>query len=144
MEQYGLAQYSLNIIQGEQSDSVLRLNYRLSQITNSREDEKKKIMEMSAQITDLNSRLSDYTRLETMSSDVSREMKALFPQVKTISLSRVVEANRDTSATRRFVAAIISLDGRKRMTPEDTKRLHDWLQTRVKADSLAVYSSSTR
>ena len=144
MEQYGLAQYSLNIIQGEQSDSVLRLNYRLSQINNSREDEKKKIMEMSAQITDLNSRLSDYTRLETMSSDVSREMKALFPQVKTISLSRVVEANRDTSATRRFVAAIISLDGRKRMTPEDTKRLHDWLQTRVKADSLAVYSSSTR
>ena len=144
MEQYGLAQYSLNIIQGEQSDSVLRLNYRLSQINNSREDEKKKIMEMSAQITDLNSRLSDYTRLETMSSDVSREMKALFPQVKTISLSRVVEANRDTSATRRFVAAIISLDGRKRMTPEDTKKLHDWLQTRVKADSLAVYSSSTR
>ena len=144
MEQYGLAQYSLNIIQGEQSDSVLRLNYRLSQINNSREDEKKKIMEMSAQITDLNSRLSDYTRLETMSSDVSREMKALFPQVKTISLSRVVEANRDTSATRRFVAAIISLDGRKRMTPEETKRLHDWLQTRVKADSLAVYSSSTR
>ena len=144
MEQYGLAQYSLNIIQGEQSDSVLRLNYRLSQINNSREDEKKKIMEMSAQITDLNSRLSDYTRLETMSSDVSSEMKALFPQVKTISLSRVVEANRDTSATRRFVAAIISLDGRKRMTPEDTKRMHDWLQTRVKADSLAVYSSSTR
>ena len=144
MEQYGLAQYSLNIIQGEQSDSVLRLNYRLSQITNSREDEKKKIMEMSAQITDLNSRLSDYTRLETMSSDVSREMKALFPQVKTISLSRVVEANRDTSATRCFVAAIISLDGRKRMTPEETKRMHDWLQTRVKADSLAVYSSSTR
>ena len=144
MEQYGLAQYSLNIIQGEQSDSVLRLNYRLSQITNRREDEKKKIMEMSAQITDLNSRLSDYTSLETMSSDVSREMKALFPQVKTISLSRVVEANRDTSATRRFVAAIISLDGRKRMTPEETKRLHDWLQTRVKADSLAVYSSSTR
>ena len=144
MEQYGLAQYSLNIIQGEQSDRVLRLNYRLSQINNSREDEKKKIMEMSAQITDLNSRLSDYTSLETMSSDVSREMKALFPQVKTISLSRVVEANRDTSATRRFVAAIISLDGRKRMTPEDTKKLHDWLQTRVKADSLAVYSSSTR
>ena len=107
MEQYGLAQYSLNIIQGEQSDSVLRLNYRLSQINNSREDEKKKIMEMSAQITDLNSRLSDYTRLETMSSDVSREMKALFPQVKTISLSCVVEANRDTSATRRFVAAKI-------------------------------------
>ena len=99
---------------------------------------------MSAQITDLNSRLSDYTRLETMSSDVSSEMKALFPQVKTISLSRVVEANRDTSATRRFVAAIISLDGRKRMTPEETKRMHDWLQTRVKADSLAVYSSSTR
>ena len=144
MEQYGLAQYSLNIIQGEQSDSVLRLNYRLSQINNSREDEKKKIMEMSAQITDLNSRLSDYTRLETMSSDVSREMKALVQQVKTNSLSRGVEANSDNSAKRSFVAAIISLDGRKRMTPEDTKRLHDWLQTRVKADSLAVYSSSTR
>lgn len=139
MRQYGMADYSLNIIQGEQSDSVLQLNSRISQISTSREQEQKKLIEMSAQIAQLNNQLDTYTRYESLVVDVSKEMKALFPQVKTISLSRAAEANRDTTATRHFVAAIVTTEGRKRLSPNEVRRLHDWLLTRVKADSLAVF-----
>ena len=67
------------------------------------------------------------------------EMRNLFPQVNALSLSKVAQSRRDTTATMHFVAAIISLDPKTRLTPADRQRIHDWLQTRVKADSLVVY-----
>ena len=138
MEQYGLGKYTLNIIQGEGSDSILSLSNKLTQMNNSRDDERKKLVEMSAEIGELNSRLDSYTKYETLTQEVCSEMKALYPQVKAVSISRVSQSSRDTTAVRRFVAAIISLDEKARISPADKAKLHDWLQARIKADSLVV------
>lgn len=139
MEQYGLGQYKLNIIQGVQSDSALMLSQKLTQITTAKSTEHQKLVEMSADISDLSQRLETYARYETMTGDVMGEMKSLFPQVTALSLSRVTEARSDTTATRQFVAAIITIAPKARITPEERKRMHDWLKTRIKADSLVVY-----
>ena len=136
---YSLADIKLNIIQGEKSDSAMRLGKKLSQITTSREEEKQKMVEMSAKLSETSNRLEQYTRLEQLTPDVMAEMRNLFPQVNALSLSKVAQSRRDTTATMHFVAAIISLDPKARLTPADRQRIHDWLQTRVKADSLAVY-----
>ena len=138
MEQYGLGKYTLNIIQGEGSDSILSLSNKLTQMNNSRDDERKKLVAMSAEIGELNSRLDSYTKYETLTQEVCSEMKALYPQVKAVSISRVSHSSRDTTAVKRFVAAIISLDDKARMSPADKVKLHDWLQARIKADSLVV------
>ena len=136
---YSLADIKLNIIQGETSDSAMRLGKKLSQITTSREEEKQKMVEMSAKLSETSNRLEQYTRLEQLTPDVMAEMRNLFPQVNALSLSKVAQSRRDTTATMHFVAAIISLDPKARLTPADRQRIHDWLQTRVKADSLVVY-----
>ena len=136
---YSLADIKLNIIQGEKSDSAMRLSKKLSQITTSREEEKQKMVEMSAKLSETSNRLEQYTRLEQLTPDVMAEMRNLFPQVNALSLSKVAQSRRDTTATMHFVAAIISLDPKARLTPADRQRIHDWLQTRVKADSLVVY-----
>ena len=138
MEQYGLGKYSLNIIQGEGSDSIFMLNNQLKQISSNHDVERKKLVEMSAEITELNKILDSYTRYEDLTQEVSGELKALYPQVRTISISRVAQSNRDTTAVKRFVAAIISLDDKARISPADKVKLHDWLQVRIKADSLVV------
>ena len=138
MEQYGLGKYTLNIIQGEGSDSILSLSNKLTQMNNSRDDERKKLVAMSAEIGELNSRLDSYTKYETLTQEVCSEMKALYPQVKAVSISRVSQSSRDTTAVKRFVAAIISLDDKARISPADKTKLHDWLQARIKADSLVV------
>lgn len=134
MEQYGLEKYTLNIIQGEKSDSLLMLNNR----SVSRDEDRKKLMEMSAEISSLNSQLDGYKKYETLTQELCGEMKALYPQVKTVSITRVVQSSRDTSAVRRFVAAIITLDDNSRLLPADKVKMHDWLKARVKADSLVV------
>ena len=136
---YSLADIKLNIIQGEKSDSAMRLGKKLSQITTSREEEKQKMVEMSAKLSETSNSLEQYTRLEQLTPDVMAEMRNLFPQVNALSLSKVTQSRRDTTATMHFVAAIISLDPKARLTPADRQRIHDWLQTRVKADSLVVY-----
>ena len=136
---YSLADIKLNIIQGEKSDSAIRLGKKLSQITTSREEEKQKMVEMSAKLSETSNRLEQYTQLEQLTPDVMAEMRNLFPQVNALSLSKVAQSRRDTTATMHFVAAIISLDPKARLTPADRQRIHDWLQTRVKADSLVVY-----
>ena len=138
MEQYGLGKYSLNIIQGEGSDSIFMLNNQLKQISSNHDVERKKLVEMSAEISELNKLLDSYTRYEHLTQEVSGELKALYPQVRTISISRVAQSNRDTTAVKRFVAAIISLDDKARISPADKVKLHDWLQARIKADSLVV------
>lgn len=138
MEQYGLGKYSLNIIQGEGSDSIFMLNNQLKQISSNHDVERKKLVEMSAEIGELNKLLDSYTRYEDLTQEVSGELKALYPQVRTISISRVAQSTRDTTAVKRFVAAIISLDDKARISPADKVKLHDWLQARIKADSLVV------
>ena len=138
MEQYGLGKYSLNIIQGEGSDSILMLNNQLKQISSNHDVERKKLMEMSAEINQLNKLLDSYTRYENLTQEVSGELKALYPQVRTISISRVAQSERDTTSVKRFIAAIVSLDAQARMSPADKAKLHDWLQARIKADSLVV------
>ena len=71
MEQYGLGKYTLNIIQGEGSDSILSLSNKLTQMNNSRDDERKKLVAMSAEIGELNSRLDSYTKYETLTQVLS-------------------------------------------------------------------------
>ena len=81
MAQYGLGKYTLNIIQGEGSDSILSLSNKLTQINNSRDDERKKLVAMSAEISELNSRLDSYTKYEMLTQEVFSEMKVLYPHV---------------------------------------------------------------
>ena len=138
MAQYGLGKYTLNIIQGEGSDSILSLSNKLTQINNSRDDERKKLVAMSAEISELNSRLDSYTKYEMLTQEVFSEMKVLYPHVKTVSISRVAQSSRDTTAVKRFVAAIISLDDKARISSSEKIKLQDWLKARIKADSLVV------
>ena len=136
---YGLTGYRLNIIQGEQSDSLLYLTRQISQIKTSRENEQNKILELTTRASALSAELADYTKYDNLTKELRGELTAIYPQVKTISLSKVTQAQRDTSATKEFVAAILSVEGKKRFSQQDRQRLTEWLKARAKADSLVVY-----
>ena len=139
LKKYGMEDYKLNVIQGEQSDSLLYLNRQISQIKTSRENEQNKILELTARANALNSTLADYTKYDNLTSELRGELAAIFPQVSTISLSKVTQAKRDTAATKQFVAAIVTTDTKKRLSPQEKLRLTEWLKARTKADSLVVY-----
>ena len=138
MKEYGLSNYTLRIIQGTQSDSVLALSNRLTSLTTSRETEHKHLLQLSTENSILNQQLFEYKRYEALAAEIRPELASLFPQISKLALQRVVEVNRDSTDQHSYVTAIIESDGNKALTKEDTKKLHDWLKARVKTDSLIV------
>lgn len=139
MRQYGLDDIKLNIIQGEQGDSLLKLNSQISQITTTRQNDQKKIIELSAEVTNLKSQLDEYKQYENITADIRKELNILFPQVNTITISKVAQANSENNEVKHFVAAIISTENKKPLSQQEKTRLGQWLQERVKADSLVIY-----
>ena len=141
MEFYGLNGFELRVIQGAQSDSLMLLNNELTAMNTSRKTERQQLINLTAQVNSLNSQLEEYTRYETLSKDVENELETLFPEVNSLSLARVSHTSKDTTAVTHYVAAIIGTAHAKPLPKEDVRKLHEWLQVRIKADSLIVVNS---
>lgn len=136
MDGYKMAGYKLNVIQGYQSDSLLLRSQTLNNATLSGEATNQKLVEQSTQIHDLESQLAQYTRYETMGKDIRNELRALYPTISTVTLTRVAESNVDSAAVRRYVMAVVG--NRGRFSNTDRQKLQQWLKTRAKADSLRL------
>ena len=138
MKEYGLGDYTLRIIQGTQNDSVLALSHQITSLTTSKETEHRQLLQLSAENVHLSQQLNEYKRYEALAAEIRPELTSLFPQVSKIALQRVVEVSMDSTDTHHYVTAIIETDGKKAFSKEETKKLHDWLLARIKADSLIV------
>ncbi len=141
---YGLRDYKLHIIQGSQSDSLMLLNNELSQINTSRDREYQNMLELSQENIGLSQQLAKYTYYETLTMDIRPELKTLFPEIKKFSLSHATEASLDTTDMRSFVTAIIQTENGKPLSQEEKNKLHDWLMTRVNADSLVIIRNDNK
>ena len=136
LKEYRLDGYRLNIIQGEQSDSLLQMNKEISSTLMNSQAQKQKSIEQSQQIHQLESRLANYTRYESLAQDIQSEITTLFPQVAQISLSNVSEATTDPANQKRYILAVVN--SRSRIDPSNRKTLQLWLKNRCKADSLRL------
>jgi len=139
LEHYGLGRYDLSIIQGAQTDSLMLLNNEISRMVSTREAEHQRLLELSAEANTLHQQLATYTRFENLPAELRGEMNALFPQVTSLSLSRVHEAStRDTTTLAPYVVALVRTDTVAGGETFDLARLQRWLQARINADSLTV------
>lgn len=137
MGNYSLDKYRLTIIQGAQSDSILLLNNKLSQISASREEEHRRMQELSQQVGQYESRLAEYTRLETINSKIASELPILFPTIESISLSR--QSVETDGKQPDIVSAYVEPKKGKFVHPDDARRLRQWLKARTEADSIALF-----
>ena len=138
MAQYGLGGYKLSVIQGGASDSLLALSSQLAQRVYSQETEKQKLLELSSDNATLTQRLATYTHCEEVAEAIRPELAVLFPAVRTLSLSRTVEVQRDTTATSHFVTAVFTVDKGAAWSASDAHRFEAWLKTRLSGDSVVL------
>ena len=138
LEQYGLGGYKLSVIQGGASDSLLSLSSQLAQRVYSQENEKQKLLEISADNAELTQRLAAYTSCEERCEELRPELAVLFPSVRSLSLSRAVEVQRDTTATSHFVTAVFTVDKGAAWSASDARRFEAWLKTRLSGDSVVL------
>ena len=138
LAQYNLRGYKLKVIQGFQSDSLLLAKKSAENILTSTTSNQQ-LVEQNAQIHKLEEKLSAYTGYEQLGIQLSKELRSLYPNVTSISLSKVMEVPTDTSATKRYVVAIVG--SKTNFSTADRERLSRWLKSRTESDSLRLITT---
>ena len=133
LKEYSLEGYKLVIIQGSQGNNTLQ---KEDLSGNSLADTKEQLITQSEQLSNLEKQLKQYWSYETLGKEVSKEIKAICPQVNTISLSLVSEERTDTLATKQYVLALVGY--KNALSTAEQQQLQRWLKTRSKADSLRL------
>lgn len=133
LAQYNLESYTLNVIQGSQSDSLIK---KFSNATTATEVSRQKMLEQSAQISTLETQLAQYTNYESLGKEVSHEVSTIFPNITKISIANIIESSTDTAQYTRYILTVI--ESSKKMGATDTYRLQKWLKARTKSDSIRV------
>ena len=138
LSDYGLADYELTVVQGTQSDSLTHL---LGELQHSKTDLTRTTLQQNQQIRTLEVALDDYQRLNRLAEQLRPELRALYPDVAAISLARTTEVFTDTTAANGgtpLTMAVVTLADGKRLDAEQGRRLAEWLEARVEADTLAL------
>lgn len=125
---FRLADTRLSVIQGNQRDSVALL-------TNHNLQAQKTLLlqEQSERIRILEKDLNGYKRYENAGGEVMTELKELYPETRSLTLSPVIQYYQDGHRDS-LTQAVIAFD--KRPDVQRAETLRRWLAVRIKADSL--------
>lgn len=142
MYNYQLGMYSLQVIQGTQSDSLMMVNKYLNKVTNNQANYTQIIEDQSNQIKDLENSLNSYKKYEKMSETLRPQLKVLFPEINTLALQQAVQTNADTTATEKYIVAIIGIHNRKGMNKIEMEKFTKWIKTFIPSDSVRIIKTT--
>ena len=123
---YGLSQAKLIVRQNGEDDHVdlvsLQSGYR------------ELIAEKNRRIGELERKLSAYATDTLPSADIAREMRAMVPSLREVSLSKTI---RYGSSADTLVLCVVRTDGR--LPAAERAKIETWLRARTRTDSLKLY-----
>ncbi|MBP5391490.1 MAG: DUF389 domain-containing protein [Bacteroidales bacterium] len=138
MPLYGLGDYTLNIIQGNLTDSILSLKGSISMITASKDELNETITQQTAEISNLQDRITQFTKYEAIAKQMIDEVQTFYPQVNSLSLAPTIETGKDTNDVQSYVTAQIVLNEKAIIPEKEIDKLKDFIKKRVDADSLVL------
>ena len=136
MADYKLGDYTLKVIQGASSDSLLAIQRNKKGLAVAGEGNSSKWQEQAYQNVALQKQLAAYTRYPVLANDMKRELKVVCPAAKSLVLSQSSECFLDTALTKGYVMAVVKTNNT--LAKDDRQQLYEWLKARVKTDSLEL------
>lgn len=144
MQQYGLRNVRLNILQGvgkkEDNDVREGLNnlvlqdfYRLNQEKSTRQE---------AEIHQLKRRLSDYAVYDSIAVEITPELKILFPFVQSLAVSRMIRTKIEEQRKDTLVVALLSY--KQVPAKQEENRFKSWLSTRLRVSHVEILREENR
>ncbi len=137
MAEYSLDGYTLQVIQGTQSDSLILLNQRINQMAEKSSDRKQTIQDQQRRIVELETRLQEYTYYDGMGPKLRKEAQSLYPNIATLAIAPMLEATTDSSQTA-CLTVVVGMNRNARLTNEQRTSLQRWMKTRTEADTLRI------
>lgn len=136
MADYKLGDYTLKVIQGTSSDSLLAIQRNKKGLAVTGEGNSSKWQEQAYQNVALQKQLAAYTHYPVLANDMKRELKVVCPAAKSLVLSQSSECFLDTALTKGYVMAVVKTNNT--LAKDDRQQLYEWLKARVKTDSLEL------
>ena len=136
MADYKLGDYTLKVIQGASSDSLLAIQRNKKGLAVTGEGNSSKWQEQAYQNVALQKQLAAYTRYPVLANDMKRELKVVCPAAKSLVLSQSSECFLDTALTKGYVMAVVKTNNT--LAKDDRQQLYECLKARVKTDSLEL------
>ena len=136
MTDYQLDGYTLKVIQGSNSDSLLLLQHKNKGQLMVGEKNTAEWQELAYRNDVLQKQLNSYTHYPVLANDMKEELKVVCPEAKSIMLSKASESFVDSASIKNHILAVVKTS--KPLAKDNRKQLYDWLKVKVKSDSLEL------
>ncbi|MCF0196022.1 MAG: DUF389 domain-containing protein [Bacteroidaceae bacterium] len=135
LSDYMLSDTKLTIVQGANGVDMGKIRSMIG----ARDQQKTQmVVQLEQEVSALKSRLQPYESADEVTRALGDEMRALFPEVDRVSVSRARAVSVTDSLASACSLTCVFLRLNQPLTGSAETRLQSWLKTRVEADSLEV------
>ncbi len=136
LKNYKLGDTKLVILQGMNDNQVDVSSMRALLMEDFYINSEQRMLEQGKHIDKLEGELHVYKSYDEISISLIDEMKVLFPGLKSVGVSRMLETNVVNMKTDTIEVALIDFD--KKPANKELNKLDEWLKARLKTDNLKL------
>lgn len=137
MEHYNLHDSKLTIFQGmNQGESMDISNIRTLVMEDFYKNTEKRLLAQQEELDSLHGVLAAFSGSGQADVRMGKEMKVLFPEVRTISLSKSIQLNVDSACTDTLTFAILGCG--KKPSRAERDKMEQWLKARTGSEKLRL------
>lgn len=138
MENFGLEDAKLSIVQGTKNLSASELKTMLNDPASRQADKNAQLLANEQQRADkLQKELDVYKKTELQAQSISAEMATLFPEAARVSIARTFSYAVSDSLQKNSLT-LVSLTLKKKLNTETREKMEEWLKTRLKTPDMKL------
>lgn len=138
MENFGLEDAKLSIVQGTKNLSASELKTMLNDPASRQADKNAQLLANEQQRADkLQKELDVYKKTELQAQSISAEMATLFPEAARVSIARTFSYAVSDSLQKDSLT-LVSLTLKKKLNTETCEKMEEWLKTRLKTPDMKL------
>ena len=138
MENFGLEDAKLSIVQGTKNLSASELKTMLNDPASRQADKNAQLLANERQRADkLQKELDVYKKTELQAQSISAEMATLFPEAARVSIARTFSYAVSDSLQKDSLT-LVSLTLKKKLNTETREKMEEWLKTRLKTPDMKL------
>ena len=136
LKHYNLEDTQLTIVQGMNSDNLDMGMLKAQVMEDFYKDSEERLQEQQEEILRLRNELKNYTTYHQLNKQIVPELKVLYPQVESVSLSQMEVLTVDSMQKDTLIMVLMGL--KEEMNAVQMQQMQEWLKTRTGAKKMKL------
>ena len=134
MKNYKLDDTKLIVMQGMNNEEVDLSSIRAMVMEDFYKNSEMHILEQDKKIASLENELKQYKVYNTLSHDMIPELKVLYPNVKALAISKMIQTEVDSLRSDTLTFAVMTFN--KKPKDKEQEKIKEWLQARIHTEHI--------